>query len=127
MKARRTSRKRQRGLRTLVAAAGRHAVTRPAQRRRLDEHASTVFDVIEYDRSSTVAAEDGVALSVREHGRRDAPITVLFVHGFANRMTSFHLQRTRIGSPVGQRRPDGLLRPARPRPLRHPGPVQLHN
>ncbi|GAA2051173.1 alpha/beta hydrolase [Williamsia deligens] len=51
------------------------------------------FDAVYDDRASIVIADDGVPLAVREVGPPDAPISVVFVHGFALRMSSWHFQR----------------------------------
>ncbi|KAA0022808.1 alpha/beta hydrolase [Antrihabitans cavernicola] len=61
--------------------------------RTADPYEGEDFGLIDSDRGTEVRADDGVMLAVREAGPRDAPTTVLFVHGFSNRMTSFHLQR----------------------------------
>ena len=39
---------------------------------------------------------DGVPLAVREVGPTDAPLTVVFAHGFCLRMGAFHFQRMRL-------------------------------
>lgn len=48
------------------------------------------------DRFSTVAADDGTPLAVRESGPRTAPVTVIFVHGFSLHMESWAPQRIRL-------------------------------
>ena len=45
------------------------------------------------DRSTTVAADDGVPLVVAETGATDAPVTVVLVHGFCLSMASWVFQR----------------------------------
>jgi pimeloyl-ACP methyl ester carboxylesterase len=45
------------------------------------------------DRTALVAADDGVMLSVDEIGPRDAPLTVVFVHGYTLSMASWAFQR----------------------------------
>ncbi|MFG1794318.1 alpha/beta fold hydrolase [Nocardia sp. NPDC049149] len=79
------------------ALAGVHALRRagakvlwPARR---DEYRDENFDLIEQDRAGAVLTEDGVRLATRECGPADAPVTVIFVHGFCNSMESFHFQR----------------------------------
>jgi pimeloyl-ACP methyl ester carboxylesterase len=47
----------------------------------------------EADRSALVQADDGVLLAVEEVGPRDAPLTVVFVHGYALSMASWTFQR----------------------------------
>ena len=39
---------------------------------------------------------DGVDLAVREVGPEDAPLTVVFSHGFCLRMGAFYFQRARL-------------------------------
>ncbi|EOM77567.1 alpha/beta hydrolase [Rhodococcus rhodnii] len=64
---------------------------------------SAPFDVFAHDRGCTVAADDGVALAVREVGPHDAPLTVVFVHGFCNRMDGWALQRLHLEREWGAR------------------------
>ena len=47
-------------------------------------------------RRSTVAAGDGTTLAVREFGRSDAALTVVFVHGHCLRMQSWTELRTHV-------------------------------
>ncbi|EKF24815.1 alpha/beta hydrolase fold family protein [Mycolicibacterium hassiacum DSM 44199] len=44
---------------------------------------------------------DGVDLAVREVGPPDAPLTVVFAHGFCLNMGAFHFQRARLGRELG--------------------------
>ena len=46
----------------------------------------------------------------------EPPLTVVFSHGYALSLDSWHYQRKALRGPV----PDGVLGPARPRPLRPP-------
>jgi pimeloyl-ACP methyl ester carboxylesterase len=50
------------------------------------------------DRTALVQAEDGVLLSVEEIGPRDAPLTVVFVHGYTLSMASWTFQRRTLGA-----------------------------
>ncbi|MFI9406545.1 alpha/beta fold hydrolase [Nocardia sp. NPDC052316] len=79
------------------ALAGAHALRRMGSRvlwpARRDEYRDENFDLIDEDRSGAVLTEDGVRLATRECGPTDAPVTVIFVHGFCNTMESFHFQR----------------------------------
>ncbi|RBY93164.1 alpha/beta fold hydrolase [Blastococcus sp. TF02A-30] len=50
------------------------------------------------DRSALVQADDGVLLSVEEIGPRDAPLTVVFVHGYTLSMASWAFQRRTLGA-----------------------------
>jgi pimeloyl-ACP methyl ester carboxylesterase len=43
-----------------------------------------------------VTTPDGVDLAVREAGPQDAPLTVVFAHGFCLRMGAFYFQRARL-------------------------------
>lgn len=63
---------------------------------REDPNADVDFDAVYDDRASIVIADDGVPLAVREVGPADAPISVVFVHGFALRMSSWHFQRDHL-------------------------------
>jgi pimeloyl-ACP methyl ester carboxylesterase len=50
------------------------------------------------DRSALVEADDGVLLSVDEVGPLDAPLTVVFVHGYTLSMNSWTFQRRSLGA-----------------------------
>jgi pimeloyl-ACP methyl ester carboxylesterase len=50
------------------------------------------------DRTALVQADDGVLLAVEEVGPRDAPLTVVFVHGYALSMASWTFQRAALGA-----------------------------
>lgn len=90
---------------TLGGLAGLVTLRRITSRARritqLDEYADENFDLLYSDRATEVRADDGVGLAVRQTGSPDAPLTLLFVHGFSNRMTSFHLQRTGLADRWG--------------------------
>ncbi|MGY4103867.1 alpha/beta fold hydrolase [Nocardia sp. R16R-3T] len=79
------------------ALAGAHALRRIGTRvlwpARADEYRDENFHLFDEDRSGAVLTEDGVRLATRECGRPDAPVTVIFVHGFCNTMESYHFQR----------------------------------
>ena len=77
------------------------AASRPGGRRALRLAAA--------DRTSTVTATDGVELYVEEVGAQDAPLTLVFCHGYTLEMACWHFQRQDAGRP----RPAGLLGPAR--------------
>ncbi|HEX2904407.1 MAG TPA: alpha/beta hydrolase [Jatrophihabitans sp.] len=55
------------------------------------------------DRQNRVTADDGVSLFTEQVGPLDAPLTVLFVHGYALNLTSFILQRKAILDRFGDR------------------------
>ncbi len=59
------------------------------------------FETLDSDRSYLVTTPDGVHLSVREVGPADAPLTVVFAHGFCLRMGAFHFQRMRLADEWG--------------------------
>ena len=66
--------------------------TRPGREIYADED----FDLMTRDRKSTVRTEDGVELAVREVGPDDAPLTVVFVHGYCLSALSWHFQRRQL-------------------------------
>lgn len=53
------------------------------------------------DRGSMVVASDGVPLAVREAGPTDAPMTVVFAHGYTLSMDSWHFQRRQLQARFG--------------------------
>ncbi len=61
-----------------------------------DPYAGENFELLDADRSSVVTTPDGIDLAVREVGPPDAPLTVVFAHGFCLRMAGFHFQRVRL-------------------------------
>ncbi|WP_422749338.1 alpha/beta fold hydrolase [Mycobacterium sp. WMMD1722] len=84
-----------------LAAVGSLAgvtVARSLTRRvsRDDPYTGEDFELLDADRSSVVTTVDGVPLAVREVGPADAPLTVVFAHGFCLRMGAFHFQRARL-------------------------------
>jgi pimeloyl-ACP methyl ester carboxylesterase len=50
------------------------------------------------DRTALVAADDGVLLAVEEVGPTDAPLTVVFAHGYCLSMASWTFQRLALGA-----------------------------
>jgi pimeloyl-ACP methyl ester carboxylesterase len=66
-----------------------------------DPYANENFETLEGDRSYVVTTPDGVPLAVREVGPADAPLTVVFAHGFCLRMGAFHFQRMRLSEEWG--------------------------
>jgi pimeloyl-ACP methyl ester carboxylesterase len=64
------------------------------------------------DRTALVQADDGVLLSVEEIGPRDAPLTVVFVHGYTLSMGSWAFQRRTLAAELATangHRPDARL------------------
>ncbi len=85
------------GLSAVGSAAGMSAAR--SLRRRLatvDHYKDEDFELLDADRSSVVTTPDGVSLAVREVGPTDAPLTVVFAHGFCLRMGAFYFQRVRL-------------------------------
>ncbi len=66
-----------------------------------DPFAHENFEALDGDRSYLVTTPDGVDLAVREVGPTDAPLTVVFAHGFCLRMGAFHFQRMRLSEEWG--------------------------
>jgi pimeloyl-ACP methyl ester carboxylesterase len=66
-----------------------------------DPYANEDFETLDGDRSYLVTTPDGVPLAVREVGPADAPVTVVFAHGFCLRMGAFHFQRMRLSDEWG--------------------------
>ncbi len=58
------------------------------------------FDKLFADRTYSVVAPDGVVLHVEEAGPVDAGLTVIFAHGWALRMGSWHYQRLGLAGPT---------------------------
>ncbi|WP_108921066.1 alpha/beta fold hydrolase [Mycobacterium montefiorense] len=87
---------------TIVGASVRRSMT---QRVTLteDPYADEDFEQLDCDRSYVVTTPDGVPLAVREVGPLDAPLTMVFVHGFCLRMGSFYFQRKRLAEKWGPR------------------------
>ncbi|MBC2643402.1 MULTISPECIES: alpha/beta fold hydrolase [unclassified Rhodococcus (in: high G+C Gram-positive bacteria)] len=84
----------------LGSVAGVNALrsaTRPGREIYDDED----FALMSRDRRSVVVTEDGVALTVREVGPVDAPVTAVFVHGYCLDMTSWHFQRRQLAERWG--------------------------
>ncbi|QBJ95497.1 alpha/beta hydrolase [Rhodococcus sp. ABRD24] len=84
------------GLAAVGTLAGLNAVKAVTTRRGPEIYGAEDFASMSRDRSRTVRAEDGVALLVREVGPDDAPLTVIFVHGYCLRMESWHFQRQQL-------------------------------
>ena len=59
------------------------------------------FDDLGPHRTSVVRTEDGVALHVEEVGPPDAPLTVVFAHGFTLSTRSFYFQRAALAAEFG--------------------------
>ncbi|OSC42990.1 alpha/beta fold hydrolase [Mycobacterium decipiens] len=87
---------------TIVGASARRSMVERATI--LDDPwADEDFERLDSDRSQVVTTPDGVSLVVRDAGPPDAPLTVVFAHGFCLRMGAFHFQRMRLGEHWGSR------------------------
>jgi pimeloyl-ACP methyl ester carboxylesterase len=62
----------------------------------VDPHQDEDFELLDADRGCVVTTPDGVPLAVKEVGPEDAPLTVVFAHGFCLRMGAFYFQRARL-------------------------------
>ncbi len=80
----------------LGLAAERYAVGRT--RLRPDPDAREPFFGLPADRTRTVRSDDGVPLHVEEVGPRDAPLTVVFVHGYVQQLAVWHYQRQALAA-----------------------------
>lgn len=61
------------------------------------------FTLMQTDRASIVITEDGLLLNVREVGPPDAPLTIVFAHGFCLHMGAWHFQRIDMERIYGDR------------------------
>lgn len=84
---------------TIIGASARRSMTQRAMVE--DPYADEDFNTLDGDRGSVVTTPDGVPLAVREAGPPDAPLTLVFVHGFCLQMGAFHFQRTRLPDQLG--------------------------
>lgn len=85
---------------TLVGASARKSIAVRAAAYE-DPWADEDFDRLDSDRAQVVTTTDGVPLAVREAGPEDAPLTMVFSHGFCLRMGAYHFQRMRLGEVLG--------------------------
>jgi pimeloyl-ACP methyl ester carboxylesterase len=84
-------------------AAGGVAVERYVVRQQRNKAAVPPHDFtdLDPDRTLVVHTEDGVALHVEEDGPLDAPLTVVFIHGYALSLRSFYFQRRDLAERFG--------------------------
>jgi len=75
----------------LGLAAERYAIGRT--RLRPDPEAGEPFFNLPADRTREIPADDGVPLHVEEVGPPDAPVTVVFCHGYTQELAVWHYQR----------------------------------
>src|SRR5664280_1044313 len=89
----------------IIGAAALGGVT--AQRMAVKRYRSALTDLtreellgeLTPDRTYSVAAEDGVVLHVEEVGPVNAPLTIIFAHGWTLRSGSWHFQRLGLAGP----------------------------
>ncbi len=74
-----------------------------ADRTRIDPRSAAALTGEPTGRQQRVPTEDGVLLHAEEVGPADAPLTVLFVHGYALSLESFVLQRRALREHFGDR------------------------
>ena len=74
-----------------------------ADRALIDPRSAAALGAEPIDRQHRLTTEDGVSLHAEEVGPLDAPLTVLFVHGFALSLDSFVLQGRAIRERFGDR------------------------
>jgi pimeloyl-ACP methyl ester carboxylesterase len=77
------------------------AVDRSSARRRRDSDAVTALRDQPFDRSGRIVADDGVGLYYEEVGAGDAPLTVVFVHGYCLQLGEFVFQRRELATRFG--------------------------
>jgi pimeloyl-ACP methyl ester carboxylesterase len=85
---------------TIVGASARRSMAERATALE-DPYEDEDFEQLDDDRSYVVTTPDGVPLAVREAGPVNAPLTMVFAHGFCLRMGAFHFQRKRLGEHWG--------------------------
>ncbi len=90
------------GIGAVGTAAGRSAARAIRNRRAIeDAYRGEDFALLDADRGCVVTTPDGVPLIVREVGPITAPLTVVFAHGFCQRMGAFHFQRAALAQRWG--------------------------
>lgn len=91
------------GLAAVGAIAGTTVVRQLGRKELVDDpYQGEDFEVLDADRGGVVTTPDGIDLAVREVGPADAPLTVVFCHGFCLQMGSFHFQRIRLAEQWGE-------------------------
>lgn len=86
---------------TAEVAHERRAVA--SARAQIDVKTAALFGSVPIDRESVVRTDDGLGLHVEEVGCPDAGLTMLFVHGLAVNLGSFHFQRQALARKFGDR------------------------
>ncbi|MHB8451464.1 MAG: alpha/beta fold hydrolase [Mycobacteriales bacterium] len=83
----------------LVAGQTVERTTVRAHRQRPDPAARERLGALPPDRTRTVLTDDGVALHVEEVGPIDAPLTIVFAHGWTLTRACWHYQRRDLADP----------------------------
>jgi pimeloyl-ACP methyl ester carboxylesterase len=83
---------------TAVAAV---VVERRASARRRRRGGESPFQPLPCDRHGTVVTDDGTGLYYEEVGPVDAPLTLVFVHGYTLNLNSFYFQRQALSEQLG--------------------------
>ncbi|WP_372507625.1 alpha/beta fold hydrolase [Mycobacterium shimoidei] len=92
------------GLAAVGTVAGVSVARQMTRRAEIDDpYVHEDFEALEGDRSYVVTTPDGVPLAVREVGPVDAPLTVVFAHGFCLRMGAFYFQRKQFSEQWGDK------------------------
>ena len=91
------------GAAAAAAAAAFVVERRSAARRRARGTEPGPFQPLPSDRHGTVVTEDGTGLYYEEVGPPEAPLTVVFVHGYTLDMRAFHFQRQAMQAHFGDR------------------------
>lgn len=90
------------GLSALGTVAGTSAARSMTRRVTTeDPYLGEDFGLLDADRGCLVTTPDGVDLVAREVGPPDAPVTVVFAHGFCMNMGAFHFQRRELARAWG--------------------------
>lgn len=84
---------------TVAGASAARSITRRVNIE--DPYVGEDFELLDADRGCLVTTPDGVDLVVREVGPTDAPVTVVFAHGFCMNMGAFHFQRRELAAVWG--------------------------
>jgi pimeloyl-ACP methyl ester carboxylesterase len=84
-------------------AAERVLLKRQRRSTEMDPYRDEPFGELPADEYRTVTTDEGIALHVEISGDADAPVTVVFVHGFCLDIGTFHFQRRALAGLDGVR------------------------
>jgi pimeloyl-ACP methyl ester carboxylesterase len=90
------------GLAAAAAAGAVVAERRAAARRYRRGKAEVPFSELPYDRRGTVVADDSTGLYYEEVGPANAPLTVIFVHGYTLNLNEYYFQRLGLRERFGE-------------------------